>query len=96
MSFTRSARAALAAAWHWATPQHPPPWRTLLVIVVVAHAIQAACPPAQQPTVTVYREWPSLRCRAVVTHDTDTLGDCGRLPPVHATVWVGEEWGGPR
>ena len=43
-------------------------------------------------TPAVYREWPSRRCRAVLVDRTP--GHCGHLPPVHHTVWVGEEWGG--
>ena len=45
-------------------------------------------------TPTVYLEWPSRRCRAVLVGRSP--GDCAHVPPVHHTVWVGEEWGGPR
>lgn len=43
---------------------------------------------------TVYREWPSRRCRAVLVDRTP--GDCAHLPRVHHTVWVGEKWRGLR
>ena len=47
------------------------------------------------PVATVYREWPSGACRAVITGD-GALGDCAALPPFHDVVWVSRSWNGPR
>ena len=74
------------------TPPVPPPWRALLALIAVCLALQALCSSANLPT--VYREWPSRRCRAVLVGRSP--GDCARLPPVYHTAWVGEGWGGPR
>ena len=45
------------------------------------------------PVATVYREWPSGACRAVVTGD-GAPGDCGALPRFHDVVWVSPNWRG--
>ena len=48
------------------------------------------------PVATVYRDWPSGTCRAVVTGD-GAPGDCAALlPPFHDVVWVFPNWNGPR
>ena len=47
------------------------------------------------PVATVYREWPSGTCRAVVTGD-GAPGDCAALAPFHDVVWVSPSWIGPR
>ena len=43
------------------------------------------------PGATVYREWPSGACRAVVTGD-GAPGACGALPRSHEVVWVSPNW----
>lgn len=45
------------------------------------------------PVATVYREWPSGACRAVVTGD-GAPGACGTLPRFHEVVWVSPNWTG--
>lgn len=46
------------------------------------------------PVATVYREWPSRACRAVVAAD-GALGACAQLPRIHEVVWVSASWNGP-
>jgi len=46
------------------------------------------------PVATVYREWPSGTCRAVVTGD-GALGDCAALASFHDVVWVSPSWKSP-
>ena len=77
-----------------------PCWLTLdewvLVALVLASIIVFIGPAMMIPPVaTVYREWPSGACRAIVTGD-GAPGDCAALPPFHDVVWVSRVWNGPQ
>ena len=56
------------------------------ILVLVAQAIP--------PVATVYREWPSRACLAVVAADGAPVS-CAQLPPIHEVVWVSASWNGP-
>lgn len=62
----------------------------VLVALLLASALVLLVE-AIPPVATVYREWPSGACRAVVTGD-GAPGACGALPPLHEVVWVSPNW----
>lgn len=64
---------------------------TVLVAILVLLGAGMMIP----PVATVYREWPSGTCRAVVT-GAGAPGDCAALAPFHDVVWVSSSWNGPR
>ena len=77
-----------------------PSWLTsdewvLVVLVLASILVFLGAGMMIPPVATVYREWPSGACRAVVTGD-GAPGDCAALPPFHDVVWVSPSWNDPR
>ena len=67
----------------------------LVALVLASILILLGAAMTIAPVATAYREWPSGRCRAVVTGD-GAPGDCAALAPFHDVVWVSPSWNGPR
>ena len=67
----------------------------LVATVLVAILVFLGAGMMVPPVATVYREWPSGACRAVVT-GAGAPGDCAALAPFHDVVWVSSSWNGPR
>ena len=67
----------------------------LVALVLAAILVFLGAAMMIPPVATVYREWPSGICRAVVT-GAGARGDCATLAPFHDVVWVSPSWSGPR
>lgn len=77
-----------------------PSWLTsdewvLVALVLASILVLLGAAMMIPPVATVYREWPSGTCRAVVTGD-GAPGDCAALAPFHDVVWVSPSWNGLR